>query len=92
MPGKPGGAPWLHHVGIYGYRREFLLAFPGRRPGELERIERLEQLWALENGFRIRVGIASRRYRGIDTREEYEEFVRERRGAGNSPPEPSGGG
>jgi 3-deoxy-manno-octulosonate cytidylyltransferase (CMP-KDO synthetase) len=43
------------HVGIYAYRREFLLKFARMRPAELERIEKLEQLRALANGYRIRV-------------------------------------
>jgi 3-deoxy-manno-octulosonate cytidylyltransferase (CMP-KDO synthetase) len=79
-PGGPAAEGWLHHVGIYGYRREFLLEFPRLAPGKLEKIEKLEQLRALENGFGIRVGITAHHYRGIDTREEYQEFVREHRG------------
>src|SRR5580692_4067684 len=43
------------HIGIYGYRREALLEFPTLPPGELERIEQLEQLRWLENGFHMRV-------------------------------------
>jgi len=43
------------HIGLYGYRREALLEFPTLPPGELERIEQLEQLRWLENGFRIHV-------------------------------------
>jgi len=43
------------HIGIYGYRRDALLEFPTLPPGELERIEQLEQLRWLENGFHIGV-------------------------------------
>src|ERR1700678_3341153 len=43
------------HIGLYGYRRDALLEFPTLPPGELERIEQLEQLRWLENGFKIRV-------------------------------------
>jgi 3-deoxy-manno-octulosonate cytidylyltransferase (CMP-KDO synthetase) len=43
------------HLGLYGYRREALLEYQTLPPGELERIEQLEQLRWLENGFRIRV-------------------------------------
>jgi 3-deoxy-manno-octulosonate cytidylyltransferase (CMP-KDO synthetase) len=43
------------HIGVYGYRREFLLRFAGLAPGVLEQIEKLEQLRALERGYRIRV-------------------------------------
>jgi 3-deoxy-D-manno-octulosonate cytidylyltransferase len=41
------------HIGLYGYRRDALLEFPTLPPGELERIEQLEQLRWLENGFHI---------------------------------------
>lgn len=48
-----GDAPvWLHH-GIYGYRREALMAFNAAQPSPLERLERLEQLRALELGMTI---------------------------------------
>lgn len=43
------------HLGLYVYRREALLEFPTLPPGELERVEQLEQLRWLENGYRIRV-------------------------------------
>jgi len=43
------------HLGLYAHRREALLEFPTLPPGELERLEQLEQLRWLENGFRIAV-------------------------------------
>jgi 3-deoxy-manno-octulosonate cytidylyltransferase (CMP-KDO synthetase) len=43
------------HIGVYGYRRDALLEFPTLPPGELERVEQLEQLRWLENGFHIAV-------------------------------------
>jgi 3-deoxy-manno-octulosonate cytidylyltransferase (CMP-KDO synthetase) len=43
------------HIGLYVYRREALLEFPTMPPGELERVEQLEQLRWLENGWKIRV-------------------------------------
>jgi len=45
------------HVGIYAYRRPFLLDFVALAPGELERAEGLEQLRALEHGHRIRCAV-----------------------------------
>jgi 3-deoxy-manno-octulosonate cytidylyltransferase (CMP-KDO synthetase) len=60
IPGLPMGvtpevAPWKRHVGLYAYRRDFLLAFTRLRPSPLEKLERLEQLRALENGYRIKM-------------------------------------
>ena len=54
----PGAAPRMwQHVGLYAYRREFLLEFVRMQPTPAERAEQLEQLRALENGHRIRCGI-----------------------------------
>lgn len=54
-PGRaPGSAAW-EHVGIYAYRRDFLLEFSRLEPTALEAVEGLEQLRALEHGHRIRV-------------------------------------
>ncbi len=53
--GAKVAAQHCKHIGLYGYRREALLEFPTLPPGELERIEQLEQLRWLENGFRIHV-------------------------------------
>jgi 3-deoxy-manno-octulosonate cytidylyltransferase (CMP-KDO synthetase) len=52
----PVPAKHLKHLGIYVFRRDALLEFPTFPYGELERIEQLEQLRWLENGFKIRVG------------------------------------
>lgn len=43
------------HLGLYAYRRDALLDFPTLPPGDLERLEQLEQLRWLENGYRIRL-------------------------------------
>ena len=69
-------APVLRHVGIYAFRRESVEAFAGLAPTPLERAEKLEQLRALENGWRIRVLVGRRAPAGIDTPEDYESFVR----------------
>ncbi|MBN2468326.1 MAG: 3-deoxy-manno-octulosonate cytidylyltransferase [Deltaproteobacteria bacterium] len=47
--------PVFKHIGLYGYRRDFLLTFAELKPTPLEKIEHLEQLRALENGYTIRV-------------------------------------
>jgi 3-deoxy-manno-octulosonate cytidylyltransferase (CMP-KDO synthetase) len=51
--GSKVAASHCKHIGLYGYRRDALLEYPTLPPGELERIEQLEQLRWLENGFRI---------------------------------------
>ena len=51
--GMPKGA--LRHIGVYAYRRDFLLKFAALGMGVLESIEKLEQLRALEHGYRIKV-------------------------------------
>ena len=54
-PGRASGCRAREHVGIYAYRRDFLLAFSRMEPTELEEVEGLEQLRALEHGHRIGV-------------------------------------
>jgi len=60
------------HIGLYVYRREFLLRMAGLAPTPLERAERLEQLRALEHGERIRVVVVAHASPGVDTPEELE--------------------
>lgn len=50
-------APLWQHVGLYAYRRDFLLRFIGLDPTPAERSECLEQLRALEHGYEIRCAI-----------------------------------
>lgn len=68
--------PWLLHVGIYAYRRDFLLKLAQWPPSRLEQLEKLEQLRALEHGARIQVTVVEHRSVGIDTPEDYAAFVR----------------
>ncbi len=66
------------HLGIYAYRRSFLLEFASWKPTPLETTERLEQLRALDHGKKIFVLPVSRATSGIDTEEQYEAFVKRR--------------
>jgi 3-deoxy-manno-octulosonate cytidylyltransferase (CMP-KDO synthetase) len=66
---------FLWHVGIYAYRRDFLAVLAALPPSPLERTEQLEQLRVLEAGHAIAVGGAVGRAGGIDTPEQYREFV-----------------
>ena len=63
------------HIGLYVYRREFLLAYSGLPVGPLEQAERLEQLRAIENGYRIRVVETEYESLGVDTPEDLERIA-----------------
>lgn len=63
------------HLGIYAYRREFLIQFAAWPPTPLELTEKLEQLRALEHGRPIHVVKVERSAHGIDTPEQYQAFV-----------------
>lgn len=65
---------FLQHIGIYAYRRGFLLGLSELKPSSLERLEKLEQLRFLQNGHRMVVGIVDESHRGIDTRADYDAF------------------
>ena len=58
------------HIGVYAYRRDFLLRFAALEPGVLEGLEKLEQLRALERGFRIRVVASVAPSLEVDTAED----------------------
>lgn len=60
------------HLGIYGYRRDFLIQIPKLKPSTLEEREKLEQLRVLENGFRIRIIETVHDSIGVDTQEDLE--------------------
>jgi 3-deoxy-manno-octulosonate cytidylyltransferase (CMP-KDO synthetase) len=66
---------FLQHLGLYAYRREFLLRLANLPPEPLERLEKLEQLRVLAVGSPIRVGVVRQAAIGVDTREDYEHFV-----------------
>ena len=60
------------HVGVYAYRRDFLLQYAALEPTMLEKVEGLEQLRALENGYKIKVLESDFQGIGIDTPEDLE--------------------
>ena len=72
----PGAAAPRKHVGLYAYRRAFLDVFVRLAPTPLERTESLEQLRALEHGHPILCAEGEAHFTGIDTPEQYAEFVR----------------
>jgi 3-deoxy-manno-octulosonate cytidylyltransferase (CMP-KDO synthetase) len=66
---------FYQHVGLYAYRRDFLLQLATMPPAPLERVESLEQLRVLHAGYSILVGVVDEPTFGIDTPEDYRTFV-----------------
>jgi 3-deoxy-manno-octulosonate cytidylyltransferase (CMP-KDO synthetase) len=71
-----GEAAHFKHIGLYIYRRDFLLAYSDLPVGTLEQAERLEQLRALENGYKIRVVETDYDSIGVDTPEDLDHVSR----------------
>ncbi|HRQ35896.1 MAG TPA: 3-deoxy-manno-octulosonate cytidylyltransferase, partial [Chiayiivirga sp.] len=72
--------PWLRHIGLYVYRVGALREFAAMPPGALEQIESLEQLRALEAGWRIAVALSPEPFpAGVDTEEDLARVEREMR-------------
>jgi 3-deoxy-manno-octulosonate cytidylyltransferase (CMP-KDO synthetase) len=84
--GHPSGraAPALRHLGVYAFRPAALARCAALPPGALERAENLEQLRWLEAEQRIRVALVEQDSLGIDTREDYDAFVRRTLGRAGS--------
>lgn len=77
----PDAGKWLKHrayykhIGLYVFRRDFLLKYSKMAESSLEQSERLEQLRILENGYRIRVGITTYDSIPIDTQEDVQKVL-----------------
>ncbi|GAN32906.1 3-deoxy-manno-octulosonate cytidylyltransferase [Candidatus Brocadia sinica] len=69
------GITFLRHLGIYAYQRDFLLQYSKLPASSLEHAEKLEQLRALANGYKIKVAITQYTSRGIDTRDDLMTFL-----------------
>jgi 3-deoxy-manno-octulosonate cytidylyltransferase (CMP-KDO synthetase) len=74
LPATPPVQP-LRHLGIYSYRRDFLLCYGSLPHSALEDAEKLEQLRALEAGYRIKVGVTPYDSTGIDTPADLEAWL-----------------
>ena len=74
---RDGGTPhYFLHLGIYAFQRSALMRFVAHAPTPLELTEKLEQLRALEIGLSIQVMKVNRATHGVDTAEQYADFVR----------------
>ncbi|MDR0520730.1 MAG: 3-deoxy-manno-octulosonate cytidylyltransferase [Planctomycetaceae bacterium] len=70
------GQPLFYqHIGLYAYRRDFLLQLSQLPQPEIEKAESLEQLRVLYYGYSIRVGVIDKPTIGIDTPDDYRAFV-----------------
>ena len=69
-PRKEGVVTVYKHIGIYAYKRDFLLNFAKMPPTPLEQTESLEQLRVLENGYKIKVIKSNYKFIGVDTEED----------------------
>jgi 3-deoxy-manno-octulosonate cytidylyltransferase (CMP-KDO synthetase) len=75
--GQVRGTTLFKHIGLYGYRRDFLIAFAALPRTPLEMAESLEQLRALEHGYRIRTPETAFDSIGVDTPEDLERVRRQ---------------
>lgn len=66
---------FFHHLGLYAYRKDFLLRLAASPPSPLEQLEKLEQLRVFAIGGRIRVGVVRDVAAGVDTPADYRRFV-----------------
>jgi len=66
------GIDYYRHIGIYAYRRDFLLHYVNLPRSDLETAEELEQLRALDNGYQIKVGVVEHYSLNVDTPEHLE--------------------
>jgi len=73
--GKESGL-FFQHVGLYAYRRDFLLKLAKLPQIPMETTESLEQLRVLDHGYTILVGVVDEPSFGIDTKDDYDAFVR----------------
>ena len=67
---------FFRHIGIYGYRKDFLAKYIEMDQTNLEKLEKLEQLRVIENGFKIKMIEVATSLTGIDTLEDYEEALK----------------
>lgn len=71
-PRNTAKAAYWKHIGLYGYRKDFLMKYVDLPQSQLELVESLEQLRALSNGYRIRVVEVEQDSVGVDTPSDLE--------------------
>jgi 3-deoxy-manno-octulosonate cytidylyltransferase (CMP-KDO synthetase) len=73
-------APYYEHIGIYAFSRDFILKFASWKQTPLERYEKLEQLRALENGYKIRVCVTKHKSFTLDAPADLKKLKRQKKG------------
>ena len=71
----PEPLKFFRHLGIYGYKKDFLLKYSKMEMIYLEKLEKLEQLRVLENGYKIKMIETDYNSIGIDTKDDYEKVL-----------------
>lgn len=75
-PRKLDNTLYFRHIGLYGYKREFLLKYAKMKQTMLEKTESLEQLRVLENGYKIKVVNTEFSVKGVDTADDLKEVCK----------------
>lgn len=73
-------SPYYEHIGTYAFRKDFLLKFASWKQTPLERYEKLEQLRALENGYKIKVCVTKHESLTVDAPADLIKLKRQKRG------------
>ena len=74
-PRKDNNLSYFKHIGIYGYKRNFVIDYSNMASTPLEEAESLEQLRVLENGYKIKVLESPHSLIGVDTEENLKEVI-----------------
>ena len=69
----------LKHIGLYAFKKDFLLKFSELPDSALEKVEALEQLRVISNGYKIKVVMTDRSFLGIDTKQDLDLFLEQYR-------------
>lgn len=75
FPRENEGINYFKHIGIYAYKRNFVIEYSNMPVSSLEKTESLEQLRVLENGYRIKVLETQHRLIGVDTEENLKDVI-----------------
>jgi 3-deoxy-manno-octulosonate cytidylyltransferase (CMP-KDO synthetase) len=67
--------PFYEHIGIYGFRKDFLMKFSSWKQTPLEKLERLEQLRVLENGYKIKVYLTKEKIKSVDVPSDFKKIT-----------------